>query len=289
VNPAPPWTWSCARRVVSSHDGPVLMGILNVTPDSFSDGGRLATAEAAVAAGLRLFDEGANIVDVGGESTRPGAEPVAEDEELRRVIPVVRGILRLRGDVVVSVDTMKATVAEAALAAGAAIINDVSGLTADPRMPAVARESGAGVVVMHMRGTPRTMQARPVYGNVAGEVASWLEERVHALEAGGIARERIAVDPGIGFGKTVEHNLELMARLDAVGRCGRPVVVGVSRKSVLGRLTGREVAARLPASLAALAFCVLNGAAIMRVHDVAASADALCVLRALLRAGKGAA
>jgi dihydropteroate synthase len=266
---------------------PLVMGILNVTPDSFSDGGRYAGTQAAVARGLEMARESADILDVGGESTRPGADAVPEAEERARVVPVVEALAR-ETDTVISVDTCKAGVAERALAAGARVINDVTALSGDPRMADVARESGAGVVLMHMRGTPRTMQDDPRYEDVVGEVAAYLAARVEDAVAAGIRREALAVDPGIGFGKTVEHNLALLAGLDRIGACGRPVVVGLSRKSFLGKLTGREVQDRLAGSLAALAFCVAGGGAqVMRVHDVKASCDAVRVAAALGRARNG--
>lgn len=256
------------------------MGILNVTPDSFSDGGRFLDAEAAVAHGLELVAEGADIIDIGGESTRPGAGSVSADEESRRVVPVVEALAG-RSSAVLSVDTTKAPVARAALEAGAHMVNDVSACTLDADMVSVVAASGAGVVLMHMRGTPRTMQDAPCYEDVVREVSGYLAERRDALVAAGVDRTAIAVDPGIGFGKTVGHNLALLRGLGQVGACGAPVVVGLSRKSFLGRLTGRDTGDRLAASVAALAWCVLNGAHVMRVHDVRASRDALTVVRAL--------
>jgi dihydropteroate synthase len=263
---------------------PLLMGILNVTPDSFSDGGLYLDRDRAVTQGLRMVEEGADIIDVGGESTRPGAEPVHADEESGRVVPVIEELGRRTG-VVLSVDTMKAVVARRAIGSGAHIINDVSALTHDPHMAEVAAESGSGVVLMHMQGTPRTMQKDPRYEDVVAEVRAFLADRLDRLAAAGIARDAMAVDPGIGFGKTVEHNVRLLSHLEALGETGRPVVVGLSRKSFLGRLTGRETGERLAGSLAALAFCVMNGAHVMRVHDVKESFDALRVAAAL-SAGK---
>ncbi len=256
------------------------MGILNVTPDSFSDGGRFVNAESAVEQGLALVVEGADIVDVGGESTRPGAGAVSVDEELLRVLPVIEA-LSSRSSAVLSVDTTKAAVARAALEAGAHIVNDVSACTHDADMLSVVAEYGAGIVLMHMRGTPRTMQDNPRYEDVVREVSNYLAGRCDALAGAGVDRSAIAVDPGIGFGKTVEHNLALLQGLEQIGTCGAPVVVGLSRKSFLGKLTGREVDARLAASVAALAWCVMKGANVMRVHDVSASRDAVTVLRAL--------
>ncbi len=256
------------------------MGILNVTPDSFSDGGRYCRLEDAVERGLQIAGEGADIVDVGGESTRPGAAEVPAAEETERVVPVIENLSRRTG-AVISVDTMKAAVARAAIKAGARIINDVSALTFDPDMVNVAREFGPGVVLMHMQGTPRTMQKEPRYQDVVAEVSAYLKLRVGDLAAAGLDRQTLAVDPGIGFGKTVEHNLSLLAGIDAIAACGRPVVIGLSRKSFLGRITGREAGERLAASVAGLAFCVLNGAHVLRVHDVRESYDAVRTLVAL--------
>ncbi len=274
------WNWVCRGRRVVLGDAPLVMGILNVTPDSFSDGGRYLDVEAAVRRGLEMVEEGADIIDVGGESTRPGASAVDRDEETRRVVSVVDA-LSAQTDALLSADTMKADVARAAVDAGAHIVNDVSAMTGDPAMADVVAESGAGVALMHMRGTPRTMQRDPRYDDVVGEVAAYLAERVGAAERAGIHRDAVVVDPGIGFGKTVEHNVALLAGLDRIGACGRPVLVGLSRKSFLGALTGREVGSRLAGSLAALTFCVLRGAHVMRVHDVRESYDAIRVVRAL--------
>ena len=256
------------------------MGILNVTPDSFSDGGEHFDRDAAVARGLRMAAEGADIIDVGGESTRPGAAAVAEREELRRVVAVIEA-LSSETDAVISVDTMKAGVARQAVAAGASIVNDVSALAHDPDMAEVVRESGAGVVLMHMLGNPRTMQDNPEYDDVVSCVRDYLASRVGALADSGIDRECTAIDPGIGFGKTVEHNVRLLACLDAFTELERPVLVGLSRKSFLGKLTGCDVAERVAPSIAALAFCVLSGAHVMRVHDVRESRAAMAVIAAL--------
>ncbi len=267
------------------------MGILNVTPDSFSDGGRHAGVEAAVRRGLEIAAEGADILDVGGESTRPGAEPVPVGEELARVAPVVEALCReLRGAEwpLLSVDTRKAEVAERALAAGARIINDVTALGGDPDMPGVARRYGAGVVLMHMRGDPATMQADPRYGDVVAEVGTWLRERVSALTGQGLGEDTLAVDPGIGFGKTTEHNLQLLAGLGALAEVGRPVVAGLSRKRFLGMVTGQPVEGRLAGSVAGLVYAFLRGAHILRVHDVRASVDAARLLSALRREERAA-
>jgi dihydropteroate synthase len=253
------------------------MGVVNVTPDSFSDGGRFLEPEAAVAHAMALIEEGAHILDVGAESSRPGAQGVPAGEELSRLMPVLEG---LRGCAVpVSVDTTKPEVMRAAIAAGASMINDIGALRAPGAIDAVAG-SDAAVCLMHMQGEPRTMQKEPRYGDVAAEVAVFLEERVAAAMAGGIARERIAIDPGFGFGKSVAHNFELLRRLDRVAAIGPPVVVGWSRKSTLGAVTERAAEDRLAASLAAALLAVQHGAKIVRVHDVAATRDALAVLAA---------
>ena len=248
------------------------MGIVNVTPDSFSDGGLFLDADAAIAHGRRLREEGAHILDVGGESTRPGADPVTEDEELARVVPVIEAL-----DGEISIDTTKAAVARAALAAGATIVNDVSAFRFDPELAAVTAEAGAVCVLMHMLGEPRTMQADPRYDDVVSEVKSFLEERLAFAVAEGVAEERVWLDPGIGFGKTVDHNLELLARLGEIAAIGRPVVIGTSRKSFLGKLTGRQTDERLAGTIATTIIAYERGARVFRVHDVAPNADALRV------------
>jgi len=249
-------------------DGRVLiMGILNVTPDSFSDGGRFLSPDAAVERALAMEKEGADIIDVGGESSRPGAEPVPVEEELRRVLPVLE---RLRGKlrIPISIDTTKAEVAEAALRAGASIVNDISALRFDPAMASLVAKFGAGLVLMHMLGTPKTMQQAPHYEDVVTEVRDFLAERAQYAQSQGIPREAIAVDPGIGFGKTVEHNLELLRRLPELVELGFPVLVGPSRKSFIGAILGLGVEERLEGTLAACAVAVVRGADILRVHDV---------------------
>lgn len=248
------------------------MGILNVTPDSFSDGGRYVDSRQAFEHGLQMVRDGAEIIDVGGESSRPGAEVVSAEEELKRVVPVIKALSR-ETDCLLSVDTRKARVAQEALAAGAHIINDITALTFDPAMPSVARDGGAGVILMHMRGDPKTMQIEPKYGNVVKEVAGYLRDRIRQLKEQGVLTDAIAVDPGIGFGKTVEHNVSLLAHLDELAGLGRPVVVGLSRKSFIGKITGREVQDRLPGSLAAMAYAIRRGAHVIRVHDVKESCD----------------
>jgi len=263
--------------------GPFLMGIVNATPDSFSDGGRFLDADAAVAHALRLAEEGADLVDVGGESTRPGAPPVPEAEELRRVVPIVER-LRARGfSLPISVDTAKGGVARAALAAGADLVNDVSGLS-DPDLGSAVAAAGAPIVLMHMRGTPADMQTRADYGDVAAEVAAELEGALARAVAAGIARERTIVDPGIGFAKTAEQSVELLARVGDLRRLGRPLLVGPSRKSFIGKLTGAPVAERMPGTIAAVTACVLAGVEILRVHDVAACRQAARVAAALREA-----
>jgi len=280
--------WQCREHMLQCGARPLVMGILNVTPDSFSDGNRYFDPDSAVARGLEMAAEGADIIDVGGESTRPGAEPVCQDEELCRVIPVVRRLcagIRSGAGTLVSVDTSKAAVARQAVDAGACIINDVTALTGDPGMAGVARESGAGVILMHMKGNPRVMQLNLQYGDVVLEVARFLGDRIGSLVASGMNREQLAVDPGIGFGKTLDQNLSLLKRLDALLQLGRPVAVGLSRKSFLGKLTGRETDQRLIPGIAALSFCLANGAHVVRVHDVKESVDAAKVILALAGGG----
>jgi len=252
------------------------MGVVNVTPDSFSDGGVHLDSDVAAAASRRMVAEGAAIVDIGGESTRPGSEGVSEEEELRRVVPVLD---RLGGALPVSIDTSKAVVAQAALERGATLVNDVTALHGDPELAGVVADAGAYLCLMHMRGEPRTMQNQPRYDDVAAEVASFLEERLAFAVSQGIPEERICVDPGIGFGKTVEHNLELVRRLDVLLALGRPVLVGFSRKSSLRRLTGSDDL--LGASVAAAVAAFERGATILRVHDVKPHVDALTVAAAV--------
>jgi dihydropteroate synthase len=260
-----------------------IMGVLNVTPDSFSDGGEWFAHEAAVARGRELVAQGAEIVDVGGESTRPGAAPVAAGEELARVVPVVEALAG--GPAQVSVDTSKAEVARAALAAGATYVNDVTALRGDPAMAALVADAACDVCLMHMLGEPRTMQEDPRYDDVVSEVKAFLEERMAVAVAAGVAEERIQLDPGIGFGKTLEHNLALLRRLGEIVALGRPVVVGTSRKSFLGRITGRDDPhQRVFGTVATNVLALERGAEVFRVHDVAAARDALAVAAATLRA-----
>jgi dihydropteroate synthase len=255
---------------------PSVMGVVNVTPDSFSDGGLHLDPDVAAAAARRMAEEGAAIVDVGGESTRPGSDGVSADDELRRVVPVLD---RLGGEVPLSIDTAKAEVARAALERGAILVNDVTALRGDPELAGVVAGSGAYLCLMHMQGQPRTMQAEPGYEDVAAEVAAFLEERLAFAVAEGIPEERICLDPGIGFGKTVAHNLELVRRLDVLVALGRPVLVGFSRKSSLRRLTGSDEL--LGASVAAAVTAFERGATILRVHDVRPTVDALTVAAAI--------
>jgi dihydropteroate synthase len=257
-----------------------LMGVVNVTPDSFSDGGLYLDPEAAIAHGRELAADGAQVLDVGGESTRPGAEPVSEAEELARVAPVIEGLAG--GEAEISVDTSKAAVAAAALDAGAAIVNDVTALRGDPEMAALCGERGATVVLMHMLGTPRTMQRDPRYEDVVDEVRAFLVGRVEAVVAAGIAEERIWIDPGIGFGKTAAHNFELLRRLGELRELGRPIVVGTSRKSFIGAADGSAASERLGGTIASSVLAGAEGADVLRVHDVAEVAQALTVASAVL-------
>ena len=255
------------------------MGIVNVTPDSFSDGGLFLEADAAVEHGTALAEEGAAILDVGGESTRPGAAPVSVEEELRRVLPVVEGLARLEHRI--SIDTTKVAVARAALDAGATVVNDVSAFRFDPDVAGLVAEREAHCVLMHMLGEPRTMQKDPRYEDVVSEVKAFLEERLAFATSQGVAEERVWLDPGIGFGKTVEHNLELLRRLDELVAIGRPVVVGTSRKAFLGRLAGgKPESERLPGTIATNVMAFERGAGIFRVHDVAPVLDALRIAAA---------
>jgi len=257
------------------------MGVLNVTPDSFSDGGLFGDTDRAVTHGLQMAAEGAGILDIGGESTRPGAQPVSAEEELRRVIPVIRA-LRDQTKVLISIDTMKPEVAEAALDTGADIINDITGLL-DPRMAEAAARSGAGVIVMHMQGTPQTMQQAPHYDDVVAEVRAFFETQIGSLTEAGVAPERIALDPGIGFGKALEHNLALLRSLPALRVSNHPLVIGVSRKSTLGRLINDDrMESRAWPTVALTSWLRENGAEILRVHDVKANVQALRVTEAIL-------
>lgn len=257
---------------------PLIMGVVNVTPDSFSDGGRFFSAAAAVAHARQLIDEGADLLDVGGESTRPGADPVTLDEERRRVLPVLEALAD--AGVPLSVDTQKPELMGEAVAAGAAMVNDVNGFQAPGALAAVAG-SACAICIMHKQGNPQTMQQSPQYADVVVDVRDYLSQRIAAAEQAGIARERMVVDPGFGFGKTLEHNLELLRRLDELAALTVPVLAGLSRKSMIGKLTGSDPGDRLAGSIAAALFAVQRGAAIVRVHDVAATRDALAVWNAV--------
>src|SRR5579871_1582596 len=274
-------TWQLRDRTLTPGAPPLVMGIVNVTPDSFSDGGRFLVADAAVAHALRLVEQGADLLDIGGESTRPGSQPVPLEEELSRVIPVVRRLAELT-TTPLSVDTNKAEVARQALEAGAHIINDITALAGDPAMPEVVRSYRAGVLLMHMQGTPATMQVEPRYNDVVAEVSNFLEARLQACIDLGIAASQVVLDPGIGFGKTTEHNLRLLAHLEELQRLGRPLCLGVSRKGFLGKILGRPLPQRLAGSLAAACYALVRGSAqIVRVHDVAETRDVMMLLNAL--------
>jgi dihydropteroate synthase len=256
------------------------MGVVNVTPDSFSDGGLYLEPEAAIAHGEELVREGADILDVGGESTRPGAEPVAAETETRRTEPVVSDLAALGHTV--SIDTSKLAVAEAALAAGATIVNDITALRADPEIAPLCADRDATLVLMHMQGTPRTMQADPRYDDVVDDVRAFLAERIEVALAAGVAEQRIWVDPGIGFGKKLEHNLELLRRLGELRRLGRPILVGTSRKSFIGKIDGSEADERAGGTIASSVLALAAGAEVLRVHDVAAVAQATKVATSIL-------
>jgi dihydropteroate synthase len=272
-----------ARQFEFELPGPALvMGVVNVTPDSFSDGGQFAGPEEAANYAVKLVKEGAAIIDIGGESTRPRAVPVPEEEEMARVVPVIR-LLADRIQVPISVDTMKPGVARAAVEAGASIVNDVAANRSDDELWRIVAETGAGYVCMHMQGTPQTMQNDPRYGDVVGEVGDFFTERVGRLTGSGVKSEQIILDPGIGFGKSVEHNLQLLGNLRRFTRFERPLLLGVSRKSFIGKLLGTELAARLPAALACAALAIESGVQIIRAHDVAETVQAARMVEAILK------
>ena len=276
VAPTTATHWRLPNRELQLVQRPLLMGIVNVTPDSFSDGGRYASAEKAIRHALRLIDDGADIIDIGGESTRPYATPVEEAEESARVLPVVQALAE-QTTVPISIDTSKSAVARQAIGRGADIINDVTGLTGDPQMVDVARESRAGICVMHMKGTPQTMQDDPVYDDVVADISRYLAARRDALVAAGIERERICLDPGIGFGKTHQHNLRLMAAAHQFHALGCPLLLGPSRKGFLGKLLGDSERDRTAATIGAALSLAAQGVQIIRVHDVGPVRDALSV------------
>ena len=262
----------CGRRILNLNKRPYIMGILNVTPDSFSDGGHYLTINSSVECARRMAEEGADIIDIGGESSRPGAEPVPLEVELERVIPVIKK-LSDKIDILISIDTYKAKVAKEALKAGASIINDISGLRFDPMMAKIAAEAGCPVIIMHMKGTPRDMQRRPAYKDVVKEITAFFKERIAFAVKNGIKRNKIIIDPGIGFGKTVRHNLEIIKRLKEFRKLGVPILIGPSRKSFIGRILNEPVDKRLEGTAAVVAISIANGANIVRVHDVKAMAD----------------
>ena len=272
-----------ARQFTFTFPGPILLvGIVNVTPDSFSDGGRFLDPDAAIRHALELIHDGADMIDVGGESTRPKATPVTETEELRRVMPVIEGLAG-QVKVPISIDTMKPSVARAALQAGASIVNDVAANRDDDALWRVVAEAEAAYVVMHMQGTPQTMQAAPTYVDVVTEVGAFFEERLARLNRAGVRPDHVVLDPGLGFGKTLEHNLQLLARLDSFTKCNRPLMLGASRKSFIGQLAGdAEAAHRLPGSLACACWGAGLGVNLMRVHDVAETRQALAVIQSVL-------
>jgi dihydropteroate synthase len=275
--------WRCRDRELPLDERTLVMGIVNVTPDSFSDGGMFRDTAAAVAHGLRLLEEGADILDVGGESTRPGSDPVGPDEERSRVLPVVEGLRREAPEALLSVDTRRAAVAEAAVSSGADIVNDVTA-GIDREMFRVVAAAGAGLVLMHMQGEPKTMQVDPRYDDVVGEVRAFLRERLDTAVAAGIGRDRLAVDPGIGFGKNLQHNLDLLHSIGSFRELGVPVLAGVSRKRFIGELSGvDDPAGRLEGSVAAAVWCATQGVDVVRVHDVGPTVRALRVAEAIAR------
>jgi dihydropteroate synthase len=275
--------WRCRDHTLSLGERTLVMGIVNVTPDSFSDGAMFASVDDAVAHGARLVDEGADLVDVGGESTRPGSDPIEADEELLRVVPVIEGLVKARPGTALSVDTRKPEVASAALDAGASVVNDIAGGRNVALLETVSR-TGAGVVLMHMLGEPKTMQDDPRYDDVVAEVHEFLRERIEAAVFAGVPEERVCIDPGIGFGKTVDHNLALLRAVPALRMLGAAVMVGASRKGFIGTLTGvDDPAARLEGSLAVAVLAAAHGADLVRVHDVAATVRALKVADAVVR------
>ena len=282
LQPLDHWSLAHGQRLALDQR-PLVMGIVNVTPDSFSDGGDFIEAEAAIAHARRLAEEGADIIDIGGESTRPGADDVSLEEELDRVIPVIQGLADL--GIPLSIDTRRARVMTEAVKAGAAIINDVTGLTFEAESREAAKASGAGVVIMHSRGTPKTMQLAPRYDDVTADVVAWLEHQIQRALQAGIGRERIVADPGIGFGKTAEHNLTLLHQIAAFHGLGVPILVGASRKRFIGRLADvPDATDRLPGSLAIALWAAQKGVQILRVHDVAQTRQALTIQMAIMRA-----
>ncbi|QDT29559.1 Dihydropteroate synthase [Gimesia panareensis] len=278
--PDQPRLWNCCSRTITLADPPLLMGILNVTPDSFSDGGEVTDVDAAVKKGLRLIEQGADILDIGGESTRPGADPVSLDEELRRVVPVVQQLAQ-QTDIPISIDTTKAEVARQTINAGAVIINDISGLTFDPDMIPLAARTGAGVICMHIQGTPQTMQENPEYENVVTDLKHWFQQRLQELLQAGIQPQSIVLDPGIGFGKTAEHNLQILSHIRDFQALGYPVLIGHSRKRFLSKLLGRTVEERLAGTVGVSIALASQAVEILRLHDVEANRDAISAWKAV--------
>jgi dihydropteroate synthase len=277
--------WRVGERAIDCSERTLVMGVVNVTPDSFSDGGRYVAPAAAIARGVEMVAEGADVVDVGGESTRPGSDPVPAGDEIERVVPVISALAREIPAVPISIDTRKAGVAAAAIDAGASVVNDVSG-GRDPGMFDVVREREAALVLMHMRGEPKTMQEHPTYRDVVGEVREHLRGRVEAAELAGVAAERIAVDPGIGFGKDLAHNLELLRRIDALAELGRPILVGPSRKRFIGTILDLPEDQRVEGTIGAVVWSVSRGAHVVRVHDVREVVRAVRVADAIARSGR---
>lgn len=278
---AGPEIWTFRGRRIDLRQRTAVMGILNVTPDSFSDGGRFNTIDKALAHAMEMAEQGADIIDIGGESTRPGAAKVSAQEEIDRVVPVIEALVK-RSDIPISIDTYKSQVAQSALVAGASIINDISGLRFDPQMAAVAAKHQAGVVIMHIKGTPEDMQKDPRYDDLLGEIDSYLEKSIEIAQKDGVERPSIALDPGVGFGKTVDHNLKIINNLGYFKKLGCPIVIGASRKSFIGRLCDDIPSERrLPGSLAAAVLAVQNGANIIRCHDVGETKQALKIAQAI--------
>ncbi len=273
-------SWLCCSRTLEWVNRTLIMGILNVTPDSFSDGGQFYDTSQAISHAYQLFEDGADVIDIGGESTRPGAEKVPEEEELRRVIPVIEEIAG-NGGQTVSIDTVKYNVAAKALEAGASIINDVSGLQQDPRLAELAADSCAGLIIMHMRGTPKTMQSLVHYENLLGEIRDFFQRQTQLAINSSVKKEQIVLDPGIGFSKTAEHNLQILNRLSECRFDNYPLLLGVSRKSFIGKITGQPVDNRLLGTAAAVAACLLNGANMIRVHDVGEMREVVGVIDAI--------
>ncbi len=272
-----------AAKILYSRNRTLVMGVINVTPDSFSDGGKHLDPEVAVASGLRMIEQGADIVDVGGESTRPGSAPIGLQEELRRVLPVIRGICSARSDAVVSIDTRRSKVASAAIEIGASIVNDVAGFRDDPRSLDVAQEAGAAVVIMHMLGQPNTMQQEIQYHSFPDDIYAFFRERIEFAENKGIPPENIVIDPGIGFGKTFDHNLEILKDLGRFRSLDAPLLVGSSRKAFIGRILDKEVHERDTGTMATVAAAVMNGAHIVRVHNVKQAVETVRVIDAVKR------